>query len=150
MDERDIHKTAFITPFGLFEFLRMPFGLGNASSTFQRLMQQVFHEDILQVLLAYLDHIIVFSKTVKEHIIRLENVFQKLRQYGLKIELKKWKFFQTTVSHLGHTISVEGIGTDPEETSVVKDWPVPTMCRNWDHFLAWPPIIIDLWRGLHP
>ena len=66
----------------------------------------------------------------------LDNVFQKLRQYGLKIELKKCKFFQTKVTHLGHTISAEGIGTDPEKTSVVKEWPVPTTVRELRSFLG--------------
>ena len=136
MDERDIHKTAFTTPFGLFKFLRMPFGLCNAPSTFQRLMQQASHEDIFHVLLVYLDDIIIFSKTVEEHITRLENVFQKHHQYGLKIELKKCKFFQTKVTHLGHTISAEGIGTDPEKTSVVKDWPVLITVRELRSFLG--------------
>lgn len=85
--------TAFTTPMGLYEYNRMPFGLYNAPASFQRLMQTIFREDLLQILLVYLDNIIVYSDSIADHLRRLEQVFQKLREHGLKIEAEKCQFF---------------------------------------------------------
>ena len=94
----DRHKTAFTTPMGLYEYVRMPYGLSNAPVTFQRVMQIVFRDDVLQKLIVYLDDIITFSKDIDEHVARLKMVFEKLRQLGLKIEPKKCQFFSQRVS----------------------------------------------------
>ncbi len=134
--EEDRPKTAFTTPFGLFEYLRMPFGLCNAPSTFQRLMQQAFDGDIFNILLVYLDDIIVFSKNVEDHLTRLERVFQRLQEFGLKLELRKCKFFQKEVSYLGHRISADGVATCPDKVDAVKTWPVPTTVRELRAFLG--------------
>ncbi|KAJ0067661.1 hypothetical protein NL108_009772 [Boleophthalmus pectinirostris] len=85
MAERDKAKTAFCTPFGLFEFNRMPFGLCNAPSTFQRLMERIFGDCRHQSVLLYLDDVIVFSSTVQQHLERLEQVFSRLDTQGLKL-----------------------------------------------------------------
>ena len=111
----DRHKTAFTTPMGLYEYNRMPFGLCNAPGTFQRLMQMIFREELLQILLVYLDDIIVYSDTIADHLKRLERVFQKLREHGLKIEAEKCQFFQSRVKYLGHVVSAEGVATDPAD-----------------------------------
>ena len=71
----DRHKTAFTTPMGMYEYNQMPFSLCNAPGTFQRLMQTIFHEELLQILLVYLDNIIVYSDTIADHLKRLERVF---------------------------------------------------------------------------
>ena len=136
MDEKDIHKTAFTTPFGLFEYLRMPYGLINSPSTFQRLMQHVLHEEMMEILLVYLDDIIVFSKTVDQHLERLETVLGRLRQFGLKAQLEKCQFFKTEVIHLGHKVSGEGIATDDSKIAVVRDWPSPVTVRDLRSFLG--------------
>eukprot|EP00064_Thunnus_orientalis_P022840 superscaffoldBa00008073_g23061 len=86
--EKDKMKTAFCTPFGLFEFNRMPFGLCNAPSTFQRLMERMFGAQHCQSLLLYLDDVVVFSSTVDEHLDRFGAVLSKLQQEGLKILTK--------------------------------------------------------------
>ena len=88
----DRHKTAFTTPFGLYEYNRMPFGLGNAPAIFQRVMQTIFRDELLEMLIVYLDDIIVFSQDISTRLQRLEMVFQKLRKHGLKIEGKKCHF----------------------------------------------------------
>ena len=134
--EEDKAKTAFTTPIGLFEFNRMAFGLCNAPATYQRLMQDMFREDIFNVLLVYLDDILVYSKTVEEHIERLELVFSKLRQQGLKLELRKCSFFQKKVRFLGHEISEDGIATDPDKVNAVINWPVPTTTKDVRSFLG--------------
>lgn len=91
--ESDKPKTAFCTPFGLFEFNRMPFGLCNAPGTFQRLMERMFGAQHGQSLLLYLDDIVVFSASVDEHLKHLEGVLSRLHQEGLKVKLEKCDFF---------------------------------------------------------
>lgn len=117
--EADWPKTAFCTPFGLFEWNRMPFGLCNAPSTFQRLMQRVVGDQLCQSLLLYLDDIVFFSSTVEQHLERLEVVLGRLRQEGLKAKLTKCAFFQKEVRYLGHVISDQGVSTDPSKVEVV-------------------------------
>ena len=134
--EEDKAKTAFTTPVGLFEFNRMAFGLCNAPATYQRLMQDMFRDELFRVLIVYLDDILVYSKTVDEHIERLEMVFQKLQQHGLRLELRKCAFFQKKVKFLGHEISAAGIATDPEKVRAVVEWPVPTTTRDLRSFLG--------------
>ena len=87
--EDDRTKTAFTTPIGLYEFNRMPFGLCNAPTTYQRFMQYMFRDNIFRDLIVYLDDILVYSRSVEEHLQRLEIVFRKFQEQGLKLELKK-------------------------------------------------------------
>lgn len=93
MAERDKEKTAFCTPFGLFEFNRMPFGLCNAPGTFQRLMEWIFGDQSFQSLLLYLDDIVIFSTTFSQHLERLEMVLERLRQHFSEIKNVKMSFF---------------------------------------------------------
>ena len=116
----DRHKTAFTTPMDLYEYNRTPFGLCNAPGTFQRLKQTIFREELLQILLVYLDDIIVYNDTIADHLKRLERVFQKLREHGLKIEAEKCQFFQSRVKYLDHVLSAEGVTTDPAKTEAVS------------------------------
>ena len=132
----DRHKTAFTTPMGLFEYNRMPFGLCNAPALFQRIMQTIFREDLLQILLVYLDDIIVYSSSIADHLKRLERVFQKLKEHGLKVEAEKCQFFQRRVKYLGHVVSAEGVGTDPAKTEAVASWPTPKTLKDLRSFLG--------------
>ncbi|KAL0200588.1 hypothetical protein M9458_003775, partial [Cirrhinus mrigala] len=124
--EQDKHKTAFSTPMGLFEANRMPFGLQNAPSTFQRLMTSCFGDLNFTHLLIYLDDIIIFSKSFNEHLERLQLAFDRLREHGLKLKPSKCQLVRKEVQYLGHLVSAEGIRTDPEKISKVKDWERPT------------------------
>jgi len=103
MDPTLKEKTAFATPFGLHQFRVMPFGLCNAPSTFQRLMELVLAGLQWNICLVYLDDIIVHSRTVKEHLVRLEEVYTRLRKAGLKIKPAKCHLMQKSVKYLGHT-----------------------------------------------
>ena len=116
MDNEDRHKTAFTTPFGIFEYNRMPMGLTNSPATFHRLMQTCLNDYIFQILLVYLDDIIVYSNTFDKHIERLDRVFTRLREHGLKLKPGKCHFLQHKVTYVGHQISSDGITTDPEKT----------------------------------
>ena len=132
----DRHKTAFTTPFGLFEYNRMPFGLGGAPATFQRVMQTIFRDELLEILIVYLDDIIVFSQDISTHLKRLEMVFRKLQEHGLKIEAKKCQFFRPKVTYLGHVVSAEGVATDPAKTEAVTNWPKPKTLKDLRLFLG--------------
>ncbi len=134
--EGDKCKTAFCTPFGLFEFNRMPFGLCNAPSTFQRLMERMFGDQRFQTLLLYLDDIIIFSSTIVQHLESMEMVFVRLQQEGLKAKLEKCCFFRKEVSYLGHVVSKEGVSTDPAKISVVAEWKRPTNVTELRSFLG--------------
>ncbi|XP_046717404.1 uncharacterized protein LOC124393547 [Silurus meridionalis] len=102
MSDKDREKTAVTTPFGLFEWSRMPFGLCNAPATFQRLMEVVLGALTFDVLLVYLDDAIVFSKDFESHCERLELVFNRLRQHGLKLKPSKCFLLRAEVKFLGH------------------------------------------------
>ena len=136
MHPDDRHKTAFSTPFGLFEFRRMPFGLCNSPASFQRLMQQIFSDTVFQTLLVYLDDIVVYSQSLDEHLQRLEFVFERLRAHGLKLNPRKCHFFQEEVQYLGYTVSKEGISTSEDKVKVVKDWPLPKTLKELRAFLG--------------
>lgn len=134
--EQDKPKTAFCTPFGLFEFNRMPFGLCNAPSTFQRLMQRLFGDQQCQSLLLYLDDIVVFSSSVSQHMERLDLVLGRLQKEGLKAKLEKCSFFQPRVKYLGHVISQEGVSTDPAKIEAVAEWKRPQYVTELRSFLG--------------
>ena len=136
VEEEDKPKTAFTTPFGLFEYNRMPFGLCGAPATFQRLMQSCLHDQIYQLLLVYLNDVIVFSKTFDEHLERLDKVLTRLAQQGLKIKREKCSFLRKEVSYLGYVVSSDGVSTDPEKIDVVKNWPVPKTVKELRSFLG--------------
>uniref|UniRef100_A0A3B1IT31 Gypsy retrotransposon integrase-like protein 1 n=1 Tax=Astyanax mexicanus TaxID=7994 RepID=A0A3B1IT31_ASTMX len=114
----------------------MPFGLCNAPSTFQRLMQRMFGDQQYQSLLLYLDDIIVFSSSVSQHLQRLEVVLGRLQKEGLKAKLEKCVFFQQEVSYLGHVISSNGVSTDPAKIEAVAQWQRPGNVSELRSFLG--------------
>ena len=132
----DHAKTAFCTPFGLFEWQRMPFGLCNAPATFQRLMERIFGDQQCQTLLLYLDDIVVFSTSVSQHLERLELVLGRLQHEGLKAKLSKCAFFKQEVGYLGHVISSQGVATDPKKIEAVASWRCPSTVSEVRSFLG--------------
>uniref|UniRef100_A0A3B1K6C6 Gypsy retrotransposon integrase-like protein 1 n=1 Tax=Astyanax mexicanus TaxID=7994 RepID=A0A3B1K6C6_ASTMX len=134
--EADKHKTAFSTPMGLFEANRMPFGLQNSPSTFQRLMTCCFGDLNFESLLIYLDDIVIFSRTFDEHLERLQMVFDRLRKYGLKLKPQKCHLLRREVLYLGHVVSSDGIKTDPDKISKVAGWKVPENRHELLQFLG--------------
>ena len=106
--EADIPKTAIVTPYRLFEYVRMPFGLRNAAQTFQRFMDRLFRE--YDFFFVYLDEILVASHSLDEHLQHLEQIFTTLQAAGLVINLVKCKFVQPTVDYLGYRVDAAGFG----------------------------------------
>ena len=124
MLESDVHKTAFRTQFGHYEFLVMPFGLTNAPATFSCMMNRIFlkHQDCVVV---FFDDILVFSKSEEEHYKHLELVFQKLKENELYINPEKSTFFQNEIEYLGHIVCSDGIKVDPKKIKCIQERRVP-------------------------
>lgn len=114
----------------------MPQGITNAPSTFQRLMERCLSDINLKEVLVFLDDLIVFSNSLEEHEIRLQNELQRLRENGLKLSPTKCKFFQTRVRYLGHIVSKDGIETDPDKVRALKTWPIPQNLKELRSFLG--------------
>ena len=138
VDENDKHKTAFILPppFGLWECNRMPFGLCNAPSTFQRAMEKCLGDLNHTCCVVYLDDIIVFSENIDDHVARLSAVIERLTQHGFKLKASKCRLLQTRVKYLGHVLSENGIETDPDKTESVRNWPTPQNVKELRAFLG--------------
>ncbi|CAI5682211.1 unnamed protein product [Oreochromis niloticus] len=136
VDEADKPKTAFVCPLGFWEFNRMPQGVTNAPSTFQRLMEKCMGDMNLKEVVVFLDDLIVFSRTLEEHEARLIKVLNRLKEYGLKLSPEKCKFFQSSVRYLGHVVSERGVETDPEKIAALKTWPVPQRLKELRAFLG--------------
>lgn len=136
VDEADKAKTAFVTPLGFWEFNRMPQGITNAPSTFQRLMEKCVGDMNLKEVLVFLDDLIIFSETLEEHESRLMRVLARLKEYGLKLSPEKCKFFQTRVRYLGHIVSEDGVETDSEKLEALKTWPIPKNLKELKSFLG--------------
>lgn len=117
-EDRD--KTAFITPFGIYRFKRLPFGLRNAPSTFQRMIDHMKAGLPGVSMLAYLDDLIVYSDTYDDHIEDLNKVFKRLRQFRLRINRSKCTFAGTEVKYLGHIINAEGIQPDSDKVAAIQ------------------------------
>lgn len=109
VEEKDKHKTEFVTPIGFWEFNRMPQGITNAPSTFQRVMEKCVGSMNLKEVLVFLDDLIVFSSTLEEHEDRHMRVLTRLKDYGLKLSPQECHFFQTSVKYLGHVVSEKGV-----------------------------------------
>ena len=130
MDPKSREVTAFITPWGLFEWNRMPFGLCNAPATFQRLMNQVLRKYLGKFILVYLDDIIIYSKTFEEHKEHVRLVFEALRAASLMMKPKKCKFAQKELWFLEHIISADRIRTDSEKIAKMVTLPLPTNLKE--------------------
>jgi len=135
--EEDIPKTAFSTARrGKFEFTKMPMGLTCAGATFQRLMEIVLAELQWTLCLVYLDDIIVPAANPKQLINRMDKVFQRIHQSGMKMKPSKCELMQTTVTFLGHLVNAEGIKPDPCNVLKIKEMPTPQNLKQVRRFLG--------------
>jgi Reverse transcriptase (RNA-dependent DNA polymerase) len=139
-----IPKTAITTPFGMFEYLYMPFGLRNAAQTFQRLMDQCFQD--LDFLFTYLDDHLVFSASVPEHMQHLKTLFQRLEQFGFVINPDKCEFLQTEITFLGHRLTAEGLRPVAEHVAAVAKFPQPDDLKQLQRFLG----LLNYYRRFMP
>lgn len=136
MDDNDAPKTAFSTPYGHYEFNRMPFGLKNAPATFQRLMDLVLAGLQGIELFVYLDDIVLYASSLREHKIKFEKLAARLRQANLRLQPDKCEFLRREVTYLGHIISESGVKPDPQKIQAVKEFPQPTNAKGIKQFLG--------------
>ncbi|KAF0934872.1 hypothetical protein E2562_028875 [Oryza meyeriana var. granulata] len=136
MRPEDVHKTAFRTHDGLYEFLVMPFGLCNAPATFQALMNDVLRAYLRRFVLVFFDDILLYSTTWADHLRHLRVVLDTLRHHRLFVKRSKCSFGVASVAYLGHVISAAGVAMDPAKVQAIHDWPWPRSARALRGFLG--------------
>jgi Reverse transcriptase (RNA-dependent DNA polymerase)/RNase H-like domain found in reverse transcriptase len=141
---KDIPKTAIITPFGLFEFLRMPFGLRNTSMTFQRLMDNVFFD--LPCVFIYLDDLLIASRTEEEHREALREVLRRLAANGLLLNVEKCELGQRSVNFLGHVVSAASVTPLQDRVAAIRTFQQPQTVEQLQAFLG----LLNFYRRFLP
>ena len=134
LDKHSIKKTAFCTPFGKYEYLKVPFGLAQAPSYFQKLMNKVLNG--LNFAFAYLDDIIIFSTTAEEHMRHIQIVIDRLKSAQLKLKKSKCAFFKKELYYLGHLLTTEGIKPQFEKVKAIHEMKPPSNPKGVREFLG--------------
>ena len=128
-------KSAFVVPMGKWQFKRTPFGLSQAPAYFQLLIDKVLM-GCSSFAMGYLDDIIIFSKTEEEHLQHLEEIFIRLRKFGLKMKREKCSFFKKHIQYLGHLVSEDGFEPLPEKLESIRKMPAPRTAKEVKQFLG--------------
>ena len=136
LKEEDIPKSSFVCKYGQLEMTRMPFGLNNSASTFQRTMEMALQGLQWITCLIYIDDIIVFGKNFDEHISRVEQVLERIQAAGLKLKPQKCEMLQTEVVFLGHVVSCDGVKPNPVNIAKIVGWPRPKTPRQVKQLVA--------------
>ena len=132
----DIHKTAFRTRYGHYEFLVMPFGLTNAPAAFMDLMNRVFQPFLDRFVVVFIDDILVYSETEAKHDEHIRIVLRVLREKELFAKFSKCEFWLREVTFLGHVVSAEGIKVDPQKIEAILEWKPPRSVSKIRSFLG--------------
>ena len=132
--KEDRHKITFTSPWGTFEYLRMPFGLLNVGATFQRVMDYAFNELIGKIIEIYQDDLTIFSKERSDHIGHLRKVFERCRKFGISLNPAKLVLGIDEGKLLGHIISKDGVKIDPERVEAIKKVPLPQNKKSLQSF----------------
>ncbi|CAH2207540.1 jg11310, partial [Pararge aegeria aegeria] len=136
MSEESIHKTAFITEDGHYEFLRLPFGLANAPSCFQQMMDKVVGNMRFGNIINYLDDILIVSETAEENLVLLEKVLYIFKENGLTLNLKKCNFLKKEIEFLGYRVNSEGVKPSETKVRAVNEFPTPKTVHQLRQFLG--------------
>lgn len=136
LNPSDREKTAFQTPFGLYQFIGMLFGLASAPATFQRMMDEIFNDMIGKDLLIYLDDILIFGSTFSEMFDRLKEVFKRLSKFGLKLKASKCTIGAKSINFLGFVVSEKDIHASPEKTCAISSLRAPKTVSEISQFLG--------------
>ena len=135
VNKADMHKTAFCTPWGKFQFARMPFGLRNGPAVFQRLMDSLLHKD-LEYSRVYIDDIVVFSTTWEQHCWHLGQVLERLHQAGLTVNRKKCQWGCVKLEFLGHLVGEGQVSPSECKVLALRDYPQPVTKKGVQQFLG--------------
>jgi hypothetical protein len=146
MKTKDIPKTTFRNHEGHYEFFVIPFGLTNAPSTFQGLMNSIFKPFPRKFVLVFFDDILIYNKSWEDHVQHVDRVLQLLEEKQLYVKPSKCFFGVQEVEYLGHIVSHEGVKADPNKIKAIKEWRIPTTLRNLRTFLGLRGIIASLLR----
>jgi hypothetical protein len=136
MKEADIPKNTFRTHEGHYEFLVMPFGLCNSPSTFQSLVNHVFHPFIHNFVFFFFDDILIYRKTWIDHLSHVDRVLHLLSQHQLFLKQSKCAFGTSEVEYLGHLVGKDGVRVDPKKIESMQDWPHPKTLKILRGFLG--------------
>ena len=136
MNDESVEITTFTTKFGNYQFKVMPFGLTNAPATFQREMNQILFPLIGVCVYNFIDDILIYSKSVEEHLIHIQQVLEIFRKHKLKINIEKCQFFRTEVEVLGHKLSTKGLSPMESKIEAIKKWNPPTNIHELRSFLG--------------
>lgn len=134
--DEDVHKTAFVTNDGHWEYLRMPFGVCNGPAVFQRLMNTVLGNLRFGRVVCYMDDLLIATKTIEENIACLERVLEILVKNGLTINLEKCSFFKPQITFLGYDISEEGVRPSARKLDAISKFPTPKTVHQLRQFLG--------------
>src|SRR5205814_1755364 len=132
----DEWKTAFRTRYGHFEYLVMPFGLTNAPATFQSYINEVLRTYLDEFCVAYIDDILIYSRTLEERIEHVRKILKKLLEHGLYVKLEKCQFHVQEIEFLGYVLSPEGVSISKERIAMIVEWPVPASMHDIQVFLG--------------
>jgi len=132
----DKPKSAFTTHLGLFEYNRLPFGLCNAPSQFQRIMNFALNDLIGKCVLVYIDDLLIYSKNVEEHAKHLNQVLERIKKYGMTLKAEKCEIGKKEVRVLGHVISAEGISPQNDKIKAIQELAPPTTVKQVRSFLG--------------
>ena len=136
VQESNIEKTAFVSRYGSFEYLVMPFGLCNAPATFQRIMNTILRDGLDKFVLVFLDDILVYSRMREEHIQHLCSILSRLRSEKFYGRLAKCDFFRTEVEYLGFDVGSYGIKPSLSKIRAIAEWPTPECVRDVRSFVG--------------
>lgn len=132
----DIAKTAFRTHHRHYEFAVMPFCLTNAPDTFQAVMNDLFAEQLRRYVVVFFDDILIYSRSLDDHLRHLRNVFSLLKENAFYVQKGKCSFGSVELTYLGHILAWDGVRPDPEKISAVANWPTPSSTKKIRAFLG--------------
>ena len=136
MHSEDVEKTAFVTRYGSYEFLVTPFGLKNSPSAFQRMMNEVLGDLLDTICVCYMDDLVVYSHTMEEHADHLQRVTERLKKFGIQINMKKSKFGVSEIVYCGFKIADGQTTVDPSKIALITEWPTPRNVHDVRSFLG--------------
>ena len=149
VEDEDRYLTAFITKYGLFEYVRMPFGLSNGPATFQRVVHLVLAGLLWRKALAYLDDVTILGKNFENALENLREVLGRFADHNLKLKPKKCHLFKKSIEFLGRIVDKNGVAIKPAHIKIASEWPVPANKKIWNLFLVSQIITVTIYLNSH-